>query len=349
MSERYSSLKISAIDHLEFAVKDVNKASETYLRMGFEKALIRKTPARDLTSYLFTQNDLRIVLTQSNQAGDPINDFIQEHGEGVFSVAFLCEDAIHAFQLAQERKARPDGSPKTHTTEFGNVTEATIHTFGKVRHCFVSRKGNFFLEGFNEPLRKSNKGEGLLEIDHLAINIEAGKLASCEEFYERVFGLKKTRSYQDSSFHSQALESPDKILKITIYEPRDPKSSIQEFLDINHGSGLQHIAFSTNDMISSVSAMKSAGVEFVETPTPYFENLPQRCSNVFEALFDLEKLQILADGDNDGYLLQIFTKSACGPFGYEIIQRKNHEGFGEGNYKAQPKALEQNRTRQGFY
>lgn len=351
MTSSFDPLKITDFDYLEFAVEDLQKASEPYLRLGFEKAAQRISLERKLTSHLYVQNQIRILLSHSTDPMDPVAKYVARHGEGVLTVALRCEDAMSAFELAVNRGAEIAEIPRAHKKDFGSVEQASIKTFGDVRHTFISRKGNLFAEGFDEPLKSQNRGYGLEKLDHITVNVEAGQMNRWTEFYEKVFGLRNTRFFdihtERTGLYSKVMQSPNGVMKMPFNEPTDPKSQIQEFIDIHHGPGVQHVALLTNDILQSLPPLKKQGMKFLETPHSYYEMVAARVPNVTENLGELEELAIQVDGDQKGYLLQIFTHNLIGPFFYEVIQRKGNDGFGEGNFRALFEAMERDQIRRG--
>ncbi len=349
----FECLRISDFDHLEFAVSDLDEASTVYYRMGFEKAGERELLERKLRSVLFVQNDVNIVLSRSEDPNDWVCKFLRAHGDGVCSVSLRCEDAVSTFESTLSRGANPAQPPKLVRRDFGEVTQASIRAFGDVVHTFVSRKGNLFLEGFNVPLNTRSSGCGLKRIDHITTNVERGKMEEWAQFYERVFGLKNTRFFdihtENTGLYSKVMQSPDGIIKMPFNEPTEgrAKSQIQEFIDINHGAGVQHVAFLSDAIMDSVRTLRKE-IQFLDAPpTTYYERLPVRVPGVTEDLGELQELAILADGDANGYLLQLFTQNIVGPFFYEVIQRKGNDGFGEGNFRELFEAMERDQIRRG--
>jgi 4-hydroxyphenylpyruvate dioxygenase len=351
MASLFDALKIIDFDYIEFAVSDLEKASEAYLRMGFEKAGTRQNMERNLTSFLFVQKDIRIVLSHSKSPSDPVASFVTKHGEGVIDVAFRCEDAMSAFELAVNRGAEVAETPRAYKKDFGAVEQASIKTFGDVRHTFISRKGNLFADGFDDPVKGQNRGYGLERVDHITNNVEQGQLDKWSGFYEKVFGLQNTRFFDihtsRTGLYSKVMQSPNGVIKMPFNEPTDPKSQIQEFIDINHGPGVQHIALLTSGIMETLRPLRKQGLKFLETPHTYYEMIASRVPNVTENLGELEEMGIQVDGDQKGYLLQIFTHNVIGPFFYEVIQRKGNDGFGEGNFKALFEAIERDQIRRG--
>ena len=347
----YDSLRITDFDHLEFAVADLDKASLLYQKLGFQKIGSRELLERQLKSNLFAQGNIRIVLSQCADSRDPVGQFVKTHGDGVISVACSCEDAVSALDLAASRGAEVVSPPKSFQRDFGEVQSASIKAFGDVRHTFVSRKGDLFGEGFESPCGKGIAGFGFTRIDHITNNVEKGNLDQWVEYYEQIFGLKNVRFFdihtQRTGLYSKVMQSPDGIIKLPLNEPTESESQIQEFLDINHGPGVQHVALASGGIAATLKSLRKEGLKFLEVPPTYYEAIPKRVPNVTEDLAELQELGILVDGDSKGYLLQIFSENVVGPFFYEVIQRKGNDGFGEGNFTALFEAIERDQIKRG--
>jgi len=347
----YEALRIRDFDHLEFAVADLDRAAQLYLRMGFEKLATRELRERQLRSVLMGQNGLNILLSQSTLGTDPVARFVAAHGDGVFSVAFLCDDAVSALEIAANRGARVAEAPRGYRKDFGTVQQASIAAFGDVRHTFVSRNGSAFAEGFDSPVRSAHAGFGLMRIDHITTNVERGRMNEWAEFYERIFGLRNTRFFDihtaRTGLYSKVMQSPDGVLKMPVNEPTEDTSQIQEFLDVNHGPGVQHVALATQSIVPTLRQLRRENLSFLEVPATYYDEVSKRVPNITESMRELQDLGILVDGSDKGYLLQIFTQNVVGPFFYEVIQRKGDDGFGEGNFTALFEAIERDQMRRG--
>jgi len=332
-------------------VSDLDSAASIYLHLGFEKAGTRELLERKLKSYLMVQNEIRILLSHSDDPQDPVSRYVALHGDGVISVAFLCEDAVSALEVAVKRGAEIAESPKAYKKDFGSIEQSAIKAFGDVRHTFVSRQGTLFGEGFNNPLRPQSTGFGLQRIDHVTTNVGKKEMDFWAGFYERVFGLQNTRFFdihtERTGLYSKVMQSPSGSLKMPVNEPTESSSQIQEFIDIHHGPGVQHVALTTNNIVETLRPLRKQGIGFLTVPGTYYEAVAARVPNVKENLKELEELGILVDGDENGYLLQIFTHNLIGPFFHEIIQRKGHQGFGEGNFAALFEAIERDQIRRG--
>jgi len=347
----FDALKIIGFDFVEFSVADLDKALSLYLHMGFEKAGTREILERKLKSYRVVQNDINIILSHSEDPKDPVAKFQKAHGDGIMSVAFLCEDAVSALEIAVSRGAEVVESPRSYQKDFGSITQASIKAFGDVRHTFISRKGGLFAEGFDVPYKVTRRGFGLMGIDHITNNVSKGEMDAWANYYEKIFGLKNTRYFdihtQRTGLYSKVMESPNGVIKMPVNEPSEEASQIQEFLDMNHGPGVQHLALTTNNIAETLVQLKKEGLEFLSVPRTYYEEVPKRVPNLKENLSELANLDILVDGSSQGYLLQIFTKNVVGPFFYEVIQRRGDNGFGEGNFTALFEAIERDQIARG--
>jgi len=347
----YSSLKIFGFDHVELAVESLEPYLTLHLDLGFQKLSTRTNIERDLQSELLIQNGMKVVLTHSKNDNDPVSQHVKKHGSGVFAVGYLCEDVYSVVEQCASRGATVIESPKSTQRDSSSVVHATILIAGDIRHVLISRQGNLFAEGFEPTNATPFPGTGLMGIDHVTTNIETAQISDWTTQYEKILGLINTKTFdihtRRSGLYSIVMESPDHTLKMPFNEPTDPKSQIQEFLDINHGPGIQHLAMHTNDIIRTVRQLRQNGIEFLETPASYYESIPSRVPNVEENLQELAELGILVDGDQNGYILQIFTKNLIGPFFYEVIQRKGHLGFGEGNFQALFEAIERDQLKRG--
>lgn len=347
----FDSLKLIDFDYLEYAVADLDKTGAGCVELGFEKAGTRAILERKLRSHLYVQNDIRIVLSNSEDPKDPVARYTAAHGDGVIDVALRCEAVVPTLEALLSRGAQLAEPPRGYRRDFGAIECATIKTFGDLRHTLISREGNLFAQGFDEPMLCSNEGFGLQRIDHITSNVEKGKLKEAVSFYEKVFGFRNTRFFdihtERTGLYSYVMESPNGVLKMPFNEPTEAESQIQEFLDVHHGPGIQHVAFLTSSILPSLKHLRKEHVEFLAVPDTYYDELLERVPGIEERLSDLKAAGVLADGDAKGYILQIFTENRMGPFFYEVIQRKGHSGFGEGNFKALFEAIERDQLRRG--
>lgn len=348
----YQDLGITDFDHIEFAVTDIAQSIKLYENLGFEKIGTREIRERELHSVLMAQNDIWVLLSHSKRTADPVSQYVAKHGDGVINVAFRCNDAFSAVEIAGNRGAQIVEPPRSMEKDFGSVQQAAIAAFGDVRHTFVHRKGDLFAEGFDAPLRPATRGYGLKRIDHITTNVEKGQLDGWAGYYERVFGMKNTRFFdihtERTGLYSKVMQSPDGVIKMPVNEPGSGANQIQEFIDVNHGPGVQHIALQTDAIIPTLEELQANGIAFLDAPpSTYYEAVSKRVKGVREDLTRLQQLAILVDGSEKGYLLQIFTQNAVGPLFYEVIQREGDDGFGEGNFKALFEAIERDQERRG--
>jgi 4-hydroxyphenylpyruvate dioxygenase len=348
----HDALRLIDFDSLEFAVSDLDKVEKTHLRLGFERTAVRENKERKLTTLLMTQGQAAILLSYSADPKDPVSRFVQEHGDGIVNVTLRCEDAVSALEVATGRGAQVAESPHTSQKDFGSVTYASIKAYGDVRHTFLSRTGELFGEGFDSPVRLNHRGSGLTRIDHITTNVEKGKMDEWAAFYEKIFGFQNVRFFdihtKRTGLYSKVMQSTNGVIKVPINEPTEAESQIQEFIDTNHGPGVQHVALSTSNIMETLPLLKRAEIPFLDAPPhTYYEDIPKRTPQVTENLNEVERMSILIDGDTKGYLLQIFTQNLIGPFFYEVIQRKGNDGFGEGNFGALFEAIERDQIRRG--
>lgn len=357
-------LPINGTDHIEFYVGNAKQASYFY-RTAFGFQLIAyagpETGVRDRASYVLQQGKIRLVLTAPMTPESPINEHISKHGDGVKVLALWVDDATKAWEETTKRGARSAAEPRRLTDEFGEVVTASIHTYGDTIHTFVERKNynGAFLPGF-EAVSDGYATEpiGLLYVDHCVGNVELGRMNEWVKFYEDVMGFKLLITFDDSDISTEYSALMSKVvsngsgyIKFPINEPADGKrkSQIEEYIEFYRGAGVQHIAVATHDIIHTVSELRRRGVQFLEVPETYYEDLLDRVGTIEEDLEPLKKLNILVDRDDEGYLLQIFTKPVEDrpTVFYEIIQRKGAKSFGKGNFKALFEAIEREQARRG--
>ena len=355
-------LPIRRIDHIHFWVGNARQAAEYYRHcFGFDLVAYSglETGNRDYASYVLEQGAIRFVLSTPYGPEGEMADHIRLHGDGVKDVALLVDDAEMSFEETVKRGATPVREPYTVEDENGTVKLASIATYGDTIHTFVER-GDYrgpFLPGFVE-VNKPGGGVGLRGIDHVVGNVELGKMNYWVDFYAKVMGFSlyihfddKDISTEYSALMSKVMSDGQGKIKFPINEPAQGrrKSQIQEYLDYYYGPGVQHIAMLTNDIVATVSELRERGVEFLRVPHAYYEELPNRVGKIDEAIADLERLGILVDRDDEGYLLQIFTRPVQDrpTLFYEVIQRKGARGFGKGNFKALFEAIEREQARRG--
>ncbi len=350
-------------DHVEFIVNDVNAFAAGYRRMGFEKIGERKLPHRGTHSTVWAQGFVRVMLTQcetGNAAADQEHcvRFLREHAEGICVLGVDVDDATQAFEETVSRGARPAMEPKVYESPEGRVVRSEIWTPAHVRYAFIERKAPngphapaLFDEGLVVSRLESPSPLGVRVIDHLTNNVGMGEMKAWVEWYKKIFGFVVTRHFDITTgrtgLASDVVQSPDGKIKVPINEATEPQSQVQEFVNRMKGPGVQHLALLTTGLIHTLRGLRGEGFKFLTVPHTYYEEVPVRVPGVTENLQELEELGILLDGDQTGYLLQIFSEESVGPFFFEYIQRKGNKGFGEGNFKALFEAIERDQVRRG--
>ncbi len=355
---------INGTDYIEFWVGNARQASHFYRSaFGMEVVAYRgpETGVRDRASYLLQQDKVRFVLTTAIRGEGPIAEHVARHGDGVRDIAMWVDDARDAFRKAVERGAEPAVEPQVISDENGEIVVAAIRTYGDTIHSLVERRNyrGLFMPGF-VPMTSLAKTVpvGLKYVDHCVGNVELGKMNEWVGFYERVLGFvniltfdDKTISTEYSALMSKVMSNGNGRIKFPINEPAagKKKSQIDEYLEFYQGPGVQHIAIATDDIISTVTKMRSRGVEFLRVPMTYYDSVFDRVGKIDEDVAPLRELGILVDRDDEGYLLQIFSKPVQDrpTVFYEIIQRKGAKSFGAGNFKALFEALEREQDLRG--
>jgi 4-hydroxyphenylpyruvate dioxygenase len=352
-------------DHLELWVGNAKQAAYWYERaLGFELVAYAgpETGVRDRASYVVRQGEIRFVLTSALREASEITQHVSRHGDGVKDIALAVPDATEAYRQAVQRGARGVVEPHWVSDANGRVELSSIATYGDTVHTFVNR-GDYagvYLPGY-EPVdngKGGGMGTGLQAIDHCVGNVELGRMNHWVEFYEQVFGMTEMIHFSDedisteySALMSKVLTDGEGKIKFPINEPAEGKrkSQIEEYLEFNAGPGVQHVALTTTNIVQTVEALKERGVKFLTTPGAYYEDVPQRVGEIDEDYEDLRRLGILADRDDDGYLLQIFTKTAQDrpTLFFEVIERHGARGFGDGNFKALFEAIEREQALRG--
>ncbi|MHB1311853.1 MAG: 4-hydroxyphenylpyruvate dioxygenase [Gemmatimonadaceae bacterium] len=363
-AELHDTFPINGTDYIEFYVGNAKQASH-YYRAGFGFQLVGyrgpETGVRDRASYLLQQDKIRLVLTTPIHPEGPIADHVRTHGDGVRDLAFWVDDARDAYARAIERGAASVHGPEVHKDADGEVVIAAIRTYGDTIHSIVERRNytGLFLPGFRAVTPEfAPTPVGLKYVDHCVGNVELGKMNEWVDFYARVLGFFNLLTFDDkdinteySALMSKVMSNGNGRIKFPINEPATgkKKSQIQEYLDFYKGPGVQHIAMATDDIIGTVKALRARGVEFNQTPTTYYDNLQARVGKIDEDLATLQELGILVDRDDEGYLLQIFTRLVQDrpTLFFEIIQRKGAKGFGKGNFQALFESIEREQELRG--
>ncbi|MDR7128256.1 4-hydroxyphenylpyruvate dioxygenase [Algoriphagus sp. 4150] len=362
MSQDFLPLK--GTDYVELYVGNA-KQSALYYQYAFGYELIAyagpETGVKDRASYVLKQDKIRLVLTSPLQPDGEIAAHIQKHGDGVKVLALWVDDAKQSWLETTNRGAVSAMEPQTVMDENGHVVLASIETYGETIHTFVERKDytGIFLPGY-QPRSSTYSPQpiGLKYIDHCVGNVALGEMNRWVEFYENVMGFKLLITFDDedisteySALMSKVVSNGNGYIKFPINEPAEgkKKSQIEEYLDFYHGPGVQHMAIATDDIIHTVTELRKRGVEFLVVPASYYDDLLDRVGKIDEDLQPLKHLNILVDRDDEGYLLQIFTKPVQDrpTLFYEIIQRKGAKSFGKGNFKALFEAIEREQGLRG--
>jgi 4-hydroxyphenylpyruvate dioxygenase len=350
-------------DHVELWVGNAKQAAYWYERaLGFERLAYAgpETGVRDRASYVLRQGEIRLVLTSPLREASEITQHVARHGDGVKDIALAVPDATEAYRQAVQRGARGVVEPHWASDASGRVELAAIATYGDTIHTFVNR-GDYagaYLPGYEPVEAAGADGVGLQAIDHCVGNVELGRMNRWVEYYEQVFGMTEMIHFSDedisteySALMSKVLTDGEGKIKFPINEPAEGrrKSQIEEYLEFNGGPGVQHVAMTTSDIVRTVDALQQRGVNFLNTPGSYYEDVSERVGEIAEDYDDLRRLGILADRDDDGYLLQIFTKTAQDrpTLFFEVIERHGARGFGDGNFKALFEAIEREQALRG--
>jgi 4-hydroxyphenylpyruvate dioxygenase len=358
-------LPLNGIDYVEFWVANAKQAAAYYRALwGFTPVAYAglETGIRDRASYVLVQNDIRYVFTAPLTPDGEIAEHVRKHGDGVHDIAFAVDDATSSWEATTKRGARSALEPTEIQGDKGVLRKSAICTYGEVIHSFVDRRDyhGTFAPGYHRIRRPAPAAEGqtLLEVDHCVGNVELGDMDRFVDFYRDVLGFTQLIHYDDKVIHTEYSALMSKVMtngngriKFPINEPAQGKrkSQIQEFLDYYLDEGTQHIAMRTTDIVGTVRALRDRGVEFLGLPHEYYVALPDRVGDVGVPMDVLEELGIEADRDEEGYLLQIFTKPVQDrpTFFFEIIERHGSRGFGVGNFKALFEAIEREQEKRG--
>jgi 4-hydroxyphenylpyruvate dioxygenase len=358
-------LPINGTDYIEFYVGNA-KQSSYYYRSAFGFKLVAyaglETGVRDRASYVIQQGKIRFVLTTPLQPDHAITDHIKLHGDGVRDLALWVDDAESAYHETTKRGARGIMEPTTFKDEFGEIKKSSIGIYGDTIHTFVERKNytGVFMPGYRAVEKADTIAQpvGLKYVDHCVGNVELGKMNKWVEFYMNVMGFRLYQHFDDkditteySALMSKVMANGNDRIKFPINEPAQGKrkSQIEEYLEYYRSPGVQHIAMATDDIIDTVGKLTARGVEFLRVPTTYYDMLQGRVGKIDEPVEELKKLGILVDRDDEGYMLQIFTKPVEDrpTLFYECIQRKGSKSFGKGNFKALFESIEREQQLRG--
>lgn len=362
-------LPLLGTDYVEFYVGNAKQSAHYYkTAFGFQSLAYKglETGSRDSVSYVLVQDKIRLILTTPLNSKSPINDHIVKHGDGVKVIALWVEDARKAYEETTSRGAKSYLEPVVEKDEHGEVVRSGIYTYGETVHMFIERKNytGAFLPGFKEWKSDYNPEPlGLKYIDHMVGNVGWNQMDTWVKWYEDVMGFENFLSFDDNQIHTEYSALMSKVMsngngriKFPINEPAKAakKSQIEEYLDFYEDSGVQHIAVATDDVIKTVAQLKARGVEFLPPPPQeYYDGIPERLGQhrnmMKEDIKELQKLSILVDADEEGYLLQIFTKPIEDrpTLFFEIIQRMGARGFGAGNFKALFESIEREQENRG--
>ena len=357
-------LPLMGTDYVELYVGNAKQAAHFYkTAFGFQSYAYSgpETGDKEKVSYVLIQNKVRLVLTTPLHPKGTIAEHVNKHGDGVKAVALMVNDAADAFEQTVKRGAKPYMEPTTREDADGKIVMSGIHIYGDTVHLFIERKDykGTFLPGFKVWESHYNPSDvGLQYIDHCVGNVGWNQMNTWVSFYEDVMGFKNILTFDDkqisteySALMSKVMSNGNGFVKFPINEPAEgkKKSQVEEYLDFYKDAGVQHIAIATQDIITTVSALSERGVEFLKVPNTYYDQLLDRIGPIDEDLEPLRKLGILVDRDDEGYLLQIFTKPVEDrpTLFFEIIQRKGAKSFGAGNFKALFEALEREQELRG--
>ena len=358
-------MPLMGIDHVEFYVGNARQAAYYYSRaLGFHVTAYagQETGARDRASWVVEQGEARYVFTGGLSPDSDITRHAFEHGDGAKDVALRVPDATHAWEEATARGAESALEPTVLEDDHGKVVRASIKAYGETVHSFIERENysGVFLPGYRaeEAYRDDAPPVGITAIDHVVANVELGKMNEMVEFYARILGFAQLVHFRDDQISTEYTALMSKVMwdgngrvKFPINEPAEgkKKSQIEEYLDYYRSPGVQHIAMAVDDIVAAVEALRERGVRFIRVPATYYADLRGRIGDIEENVDDLERLGILADRDEEGYLLQIFTKIQQDrpTVFYELIERHGSKGFGLGNFKELFVAIEREQEERG--
>lgn len=358
-------LPLEGTDYVEFYVGNAKQAAHYYMTaFGFQPLAYAgpETGVMDRASYAVRQNKLTFVLTTPLRPDNDMADHIYKHGDGVKALALRVDDATYAWEETTKRGAKSYMLPNLLKDDDGELVQSGIHVYGDTVHIFVERKNyhGSFMPGYRKWEKEYLKTEstGLLYVDHCVGNVGWNQMNRWVKFYEDVMGFRNILSFDDkdisteySALMSKVMSNGNGFVKFPINEPAEgkKKSQVEEYLEFYNGEGVQHVAMATNDIVSTVTALRNNGVEFLRVPNTYYDDLIKRVGKIDEDLEPLKELGILVDRDDEGYLLQLFTKPVEDrpTLFFEIIQRKGAKSFGKGNFKALFEAIEREQASRG--
>lgn len=363
-SEAEDFLPLLGTDYVELYVGNAKQSAHYYkTAFGFQSEAYAglETGLKDRVSYVLKQEKIRLVLTTPLTSDSPINEHLKKHGDGVKVIALWVEDATKAFEETTKRGAKPFMEPTREEDANGHVIRSGIYTYGETVHIFVERKNyqGVFLPGYRKWESHYNPAPtGLKFIDHMVGNVDWNEMNTWCDFYKKVMGFAQIISFDDNDISTEYTALMSKVMsngngriKFPINEPAEgkKKSQIEEYIDFYEGAGVQHIAVATNDIVATVSAMRDRGVEFLYVPETYYDDLKERVGDIEEDVEVLKQHGILIDRDDEGYLLQLFTKPVVDrpTMFFEIIQRKGAQSFGKGNFKALFESIEREQENRG--
>ncbi len=357
-------LPLQGTDYVEFYVGNAKQAAHFYkTTFGFQSLAYAgpETGMKDKVSYVIRQHKLTFVLTTALRKNNPIADHVSKHGDGVKVLALKVDDATRAWEETTKRGGKSYLEPTILSDTDGEVVLSGIHTYGETVHLFVERKNykGLFMPGFKKWESNYNPTDtGLLYVDHCVGNVDWNQMNPWVKFYEEVMGFKNILTFDDndisteySALMSKVMSNGNGYVKFPINEPAEgkKKSQVEEYLDFYNGEGVQHVAIATNDIVKTVTELQKRGIEFLNIPASYYTAVLDRVGKIDEDLAPLQQLGILIDRDEEGYLLQIFSKPLEDrpTLFFEIIQRKGAKSFGKGNFKALFEALEREQDARG--
>jgi 4-hydroxyphenylpyruvate dioxygenase len=357
-------LPLQGTDYVEFYVGNAKQAAHFYkTAFGFQSLAYAgpETGEKDRASYVLRQNKLTFVLTTPLRPDNPIADHVYKHGDGVHAIALKVEDATSAWEETTKRGGKSYLQPVTLTDGEGQLVMSGIHTYGDTVHLFIERRNynGVFMPGYRKWESDYRPNEtGLLYVDHCVGNVGWNQMNPWVKFYEDVMGFRNILTFDDkdisteySALMSKVMSNGNGYVKFPINEPAEgkKKSQVEEYLDFYNGEGVQHVAIATKDIVSTVTKLQERGLEFLKIPDTYYETVLDRVGHIDEDLEPLQRLGILIDRDDEGYLLQIFSKPVEDrpTLFFEIIQRKGAKSFGKGNFKALFEALEREQAARG--